>query len=184
MQAYTHVSEEYTATCIDNILLLWPDGMNTISELLRLSEIGQLRLHPDHVAVGRIGNRTVNSGLASSLVSVVTLAGPRSLPVEEDIYTCQALSNGTCLSVALSLALLVEFVDKPLLVYVNSSIDGVRHSLVEEFQIRLLGPRIFNGLELCATFSCLFGSVHKLAQRLESGICYTQDVVVVAWVNG
>jgi len=70
--------------------------MNTISELLRLRKIWQLRLHPDHVAVGCVSDRTVDSALAAALVPVVTFTRSRGVPVEVNIHSSQALCDGTC----------------------------------------------------------------------------------------
>jgi hypothetical protein len=158
--------------------------MDTVCELLRLGEVGQLRLHPYHVAVGRVGDGAVDGGFAATLVPVVALSRSGSFPVEVDIDTCQALCNGTSLGVALALALLQELLDEILLVHVYTGIDRVNDSLVVKLQVGLLRPCVLDRLELCTILSSLLSSVHELAERLECRVCTAHDVVVIAWVNG
>jgi hypothetical protein len=55
---------------------------------------------------------------------------------------------------------------------------------VVQFQVGLLGPGIFDRLEYCAVLASLFGSVHQFTQGLERGVCASEDVVVVARVDG
>ena len=157
--------------------------MHTVSKLLRLAVVGLRRFHPDHVAVRRVRDGAVDRRLAASLVPVVTLTRASGLPVEVDIDACQALCDCACFCVALSLALLVELGDELLLVNVNAGVDGIGYSLVEQLQVRFLSPGIFDGLQLRTALASLLGSIHEIAERLNGGICYTQDVVVVTGVD-
>lgn len=184
MPIYNNISIRVAVTYAKNSLLLGPDGVYTISELLGLGVVGKFRLHPDHVAVWGVGNRAVDGGLASTLVSVVSLTCPGSIPVEVDIDTSETLGNRTRLSVAFALALLQELANEVFLVDMNASVDGVNHSLVEQFQVGLLCPCILNRLELVAVLSCLLGSKHEFTKRLKGRVCAAQDIVVVAWVDG
>ena len=159
--------------CNYNILLLWPNSVNTISEFLRLVVEGFRRLHPNHVAVWCIGNGAIDSSLAAALVPVVTLTCSRSVPVEEHIDTCKTLGDCTSLLVALALALLVELSNQFLFVDMDTSVDSVCYSLMKELQVGFLGPSILNRLKFYAVLSSLLGSVHEVAQRLNRGVCYT-----------
>ena len=105
--------------------------MHTVSKLLRLAVVGLRRLHPDHVAVGRVRDGAVDRRLAAALVPVVTLTRTSRLPVEVDIDACQALCDCSCFCVALALALLVELGDELLLVNVNAGVHRVRYGFVE-----------------------------------------------------
>lgn len=85
-------------------LLLRPDGVHAVGELLGLCVVRKLRFHPDEVGEGCIGNSSVNGTGTSALVSVVTLAGSRCVPIKVDVYTRDALCNGPGFGVALALA--------------------------------------------------------------------------------
>ena len=50
--------------------------------------------------------------------------------------------------------------------------------------MRFLGPCILDGLQLRAALASLLRSIHEVAERLDGGVCYTQDVVVVTRVDG
>jgi len=138
---------------VNDILLLWPDGVHTICEFLSLRIIGKLRLHPDEVGVGRIRNGAVDGALAATLVPVVALAGACGFPVKVDVYAGETLCDGAGLLVALSLALLEELLDEFLLVDVHAGVDGVDDGFVEELEVGFLCPGIFNGLEFGAVIA-------------------------------
>jgi hypothetical protein len=167
-----------------NILLLGPDGVNAVGELLRLCEVRQFRLHPDHIAVWCVSHRAVNGALTAALVPVVTLACPRGFPVEVHIYAGQALGDGAGFGVTLALALLRELVDEFLLIYVYTGIDCVGYCLVVELHVCFLRPGVLDSLEFGAVLAGLLGSVHEVAKRLEGGVCAAHDVVVIARVDG
>jgi len=140
--------------------------MHTFSELLRLRVVWQFRLHPYHIRVRRICNGAVDSGLATTLVSVVTLPCPCCVPVKVHIYTSQSFRDRSRLGVALALDLLQELLDKLLFVYVYSNVDRINDGLMEELEMRFFGPGIFNSLELRAVLASLLSCVHELAERL------------------
>jgi hypothetical protein len=140
--------------------------MHTFSKLLRLRVVWQFRLHPYHIRVRCICNGTVDSGLAATLVSVVTLPRPCRVPVEVHIHTSQSFRNRSRLGIALALALFQELLDKLLFVYVYSSVDRISDGLMEELEMRFFGPGIFNGLELRAILASLLGCVHELTEGL------------------
>lgn len=167
-----------------HLLLLGPDGVYSVGELLGLGVVGKLGLHPDEVGVGCEGNGAVDGSLAAALVPVVTLTGTGSLPVKVDVDAGQTLSNGTSLLVALALALLEELLDELLFVDMDTGIDGVDDGLVEELQVGLLGPGVLNSLELGAILSGLLSGVHEFREGLEVGVGGTHDVVMVAGVDG
>lgn len=77
--------------------------MHALGKLLSLRKVGQLALHPYHVAVRGISHGSVDRALAATLVSVVALSGPRGLPVKMHIHTNQALGDGSGLGIALAL---------------------------------------------------------------------------------
>jgi hypothetical protein len=166
-----------------NVLLLRPHGVNTISEFLCLREVGQFRLHPYHIAVWRVSNRAVDSALAAALIPVVSLTRPRSLPVEVDFYTSQALRDSASLGIALAFALLQELVDKFLLVHMHTGVDGVDDGFVVEFEIGLLRPCVLNGLEFGTVLASLLRSVHEFAEWLKRRVGAAHDVVMIAWVD-
>lgn len=167
-----------------NSLLLWPHGMHAIGKLLGLVEVGQLALHPDQIGVGCIGDGAVDGGLATSLQAVVALTRPGRVPVKVDVNASQAFGNGASLHIALALGLLVELFDHGGFVDVHAGVDGVCHGLVEKLQACLLGPGVFNGLQLSAGLSEGFGVEHQVVEGLEGGIGGAEDVVMVARVDG
>lgn len=167
-----------------NVLLLRPHGVHAVCEFLRLREIRELALHPDHIRVRRVRYRAVDGALASALVPVVSLPRPRSLPVKEDIHARESLRNSARLRVALSLALLEEFPNQRLLVYVYACFDGVDDGFVEELEVCFFCPGVFDGLEFGACLAGLLGGVHEFAEGLEGGVGRAEDVVVVAGVDG
>ena len=62
--------------------------------------------------------------------------------------------------------------------------DGVDDGFGEEFEMCLLGPGIFDSLQLVTGFSCRFGGAHEFAEGLEGGVCCADDEGVVAGVDG
>jgi hypothetical protein len=157
--------------------------MHAISEFFRLGEVRQFRLHPDHITEWRICDRTVDCTLAATLVSVVALSCPRSLPVEVHVNASKALCNGSCLGVALAPTLLQKLFDEALLIDVHSSVYSVGHGLVVELHLSFLGPCVFDGLQLITILSCLFCRVHQLTKWLECWVGATHDVVMVAGID-
>jgi hypothetical protein len=157
--------------------------VDTVSKFLSLAVVGLRRLHPYHIAVGRVRDGAVDCRLAAALVPVVTLARASGLPVEVDIDACQALCDCACFRVAFALTLLVELGDELLLVHVDAGVDCVRYGFVEKLQVRFLGPCILDGLQLHAILASLLRSIHEVAERLNGGICYAQDVVMVTGVD-
>jgi hypothetical protein len=137
--------------------------MHTIRELLCLRKVGQLRLHPYHIAVRCVGDGAIDSTLTATLVPVVPFSRSRCLPVEVHVHTRQTCSNGTGLGVTITLTLLQELVDHILLVDVYTGVDRVDDGFVVEFQVGLFRPCIFDGLELCTVLSSLFSGVHEFA---------------------
>lgn len=158
--------------------------MHAVGKFFGLRVIWELRLHPDHVAVGSVCYGAVDGTLAAALVPVVAFSRPCCLPVEVYVDAGNTSGNGTCFGVALAFALLQELVDQTLLVDMYASVDSIDYSLMEELEVGLLDPGIFNGLKLSTALASLLCSIHELAQRLECRIGAAQNVVVVSRVNG
>ena len=59
----------------------WIGSMDTLSELSSLGINRLLRLHPEQVSVRRERDRPVDRTESSTLVAVVTLSGPRGVPI-------------------------------------------------------------------------------------------------------
>ena len=165
-------------------LLLGPHGVHALGKLLGLRKVGQLALHPDHVAEGRVGDGAVDGALAAALVAVVALAGTGRVPVEVDVDAGQALGDGAGFLVALALALREELLDETLLVDVHTGVDGIDDGLVEEAKVGLSEPLVLNGLELCAVLASLLGGDHEIVEGLEGGVGGSEDECVVTGVNG
>lgn len=157
--------------------------MHALCEFLRLGVVRQLALHPDHVAVWRVGDGAVHGTLAAALVAVVALAGSGRVPVEVDVHAGDALGESAGLLVALALALRKELVDQTLLVDVHTGVDGVDDGLVEEAEVSLRIPAVFDCLELGTALPGLLGCDHEVIQGLESWVCGTKDESVVAGVD-
>jgi len=134
----------------DFVLLLRPHRMHAVRKLLRLHVVRQLALHPDQVRIRRIRHRAVNRALAAALVLVVPFTRPRCFPVKVDINAGQSLSDGTCFGVALALGCGQEFLDQALHVDMYARVDGVDNGFMEQFEVGLLDPGIFDCLELVA----------------------------------
>lgn len=167
----------------NNILLLGECGVDSIGKLLGLRVIRQFALHPNQIRIRSICNSTHDGALRSTLVSVVALTSPWSVPVKVHIDARQALGNGTSLCVTLALGLLVELVNQALLVHVHASVDGVGHSLVEELQTGLGSPRILNGLESRSVLASLLSCIHEVSEWLESRVGGSKHVRVIAMID-
>ena len=157
--------------------------MHAVRKLLRLRVVRQLALHPDQVRIRCVRHRAVDRALAAALVPVVPFTRPRCLPVKVDINAGQSLSNGTCFGVALALGCGQKFLDQALLIDVYSRVDGVDDSFMEQFEVGLLDPGIFDCLELVARFFGLLGSVHEFRKWLKSWVGAAYNIVVVPGVN-
>ena len=168
----------------DVILLLWPHGVDTISELLSLSEIRQLALHPNEICVWGVCYSSHDCALSTTLVSVVALTSSWGIPVEVDVDTSQTLGNGASLAVALSLCLLVELLDELCLVDVHASVDRVSDSLVKELEACLGSPGILNSLKSRTVLASLLSCVHEIVQWLKRWVCRSENVRVIAVVDG
>ena len=157
--------------------------MHAVCKLLRLRVVRQFALHPDQVRIRRIRHRAVDRALAAALVPVVPFTRPRCLPVKVDMNACQSFSNGTCFGVALALGCGQEFLDQALFIDMYTRVDGVDDSFMEQFEVGLLDPGIFDCLELVARFSGLLGSVHEFRKWLKSWVGAAYNIVVVPGVN-
>jgi len=124
--------------------------VHAVRKLLRLRVVWQLALHPDQVRIRRIRHRAVDRALAAALVPVEPFTRPRCLPVKVDINAGQSLSNGMCFGVALALGCGQEFLDQALFIDMYARVDSVDDSFMEQFEVGLLDPGIFDCLELVA----------------------------------
>lgn len=166
------------------LLLLGPDGMHAIGKLLGLVVVGKLALHPNQIGEWRISDGTVDGTLGATLVPVVTLAGSGSVPVPVDIHTGDSLGNCAGFGVALTLGSSQVFVDEFFLISSAAFVDGLDDGVFEFLEAGSGEPGIFDGLELVAGFAGLFGGDHQVVERLEAGVGGSEQVVVVAVVDG
>lgn len=130
--------------------MLGPDSVNTISELLRLSKVGQLALHPDSIGVRGISDCPVDSTITTTLQTVVTFSCPRCLPVEEDILAQHSPRNLSRLFVALALGLLLVSPLRGSLVTATVCVDGGQDGVVEALEVGGGEPLILDALEFWA----------------------------------
>jgi hypothetical protein len=157
--------------------------MDAFRELLRLSVVGQLALHPDHVGVWGIGDGSTHSALASSFESVESFPSSWGIPIKVDIDARKALSDGPTFRVAFSLRFLQVLVDQALLVDVHTSIDCINYGVLEQLQTGLGNPLIFDGLKVISKLSRAFRSKHQVIQRLEGRIGCTKNKSMISGVN-
>ena len=169
---------------VDYSLLLWPNGMNTLGELLSLCIIWQLALHPNSIGIWCISNGSVDSTLATALESVVALTGSWAVPIPWDIHPSDALCDGSCLGVALALDIFEELRDQLLLIDVYARVDGVHDGLVVELETSLCGPCIFDGLKFCTVLASSLSGNHEVVKGLKIGVCRAEDVGMVAGIDG
>lgn len=167
-----------------DLLLIWPDSMHPFGKLLGLFEVGQLALHPDGVAVGSVGDGPVDGAVAAALEAVVALAGPRGVPVEEDLDAGDAAGERARLDQRLALGLLEVLGNGVLLVDVRALVDGLDDGLVEPLQPRLRQPLVLDRLQLVADLARLLGRQHQVVQRLQIRVGSAEDEGVVAGVDG
>lgn len=167
-----------------NSLLVGPDGVNAISEILGLLEVGQLRLHPDGIGVRSIGDGTVDGAVAAALQSVVSLTGSGSIPIEVDVLAQDGLGNLAGLGVTLALDLGGVLLLGGVLVADGGGIDGSDDGLVEALELGGNQPLILNLLELSTVLASGLGSDHKIVEGLEVGVGGANDEGMVAGVDG
>lgn len=168
----------------ENSLLLWPNGVDTIGEFFRLVEIGQLALHPDEIGIRRVRNRSRDGRLAPASDAIEAFACPGSVPVEMHIHARQALRYRARFGIALPLGLPLELGDHAGFVDVHAGVDGVGDGFVEELEVSLRVPGVFDGLQGGAGFAGGFGVEHEVVEGLEGGVGSAEDVGVVAGVDG
>ena len=167
-------------------LLLGPDGVHTLGELLGLGVVGKLGLHPDGVAVGGVGDGAVDGAVAATLEAVVTLAGAGRVPVEEDLLAKELAGDGAGLAVGELLALDGGLVLGGELLAVGEVAlgDDVKDGLVEAPEVGLGEPVVLNGLELGTVLAGGLGLHHELSEGLEVGVGASEDESVVAGIDG
>ena len=165
-------------------LLVGPDSVDTVSEFLGLSVVGELALHPDGIGVGSIGNSTVDGAVAAALQSVVTLTGSGSIPVEEDILAQDGLGDLASLGVALTLDLGEVLLLSSVLVADGRGINGGGNGFVESLEAGIGQPIILDLLELGTVLASSFGSDHKIVEGLKVGVGGANDEGMVAGIDG
>lgn len=167
-------------------LLLGPDGVHALGELLGLSVVGQLGLHPDGVAVGRVGDGAVDGAVAATLEAVVTLAGTGRVPVEEDLLAEKLAGDGAGLAVGDLLALDGGLVlgGEVLAVGEVALGDDVKDGLVETLEVGLGEPVVLDSLELGTGLAGGLGLHHELSEGLKVGVGASDDESVVAGIDG
>ena len=165
-------------------LLLGPDRVHAVREFLRLLVVRQLGLHPDHIRVRGIGDRTVDGAAAAALVAVVSLARAGGVPVPVDVHAREALGDGAGFEVGFALAQGAVFPDQRGLVDVDARFDDVFHGVIEEFETRLSGPGVFDCLELGARFAGLLCGNHQVVEWLQSRVRHAEDEAVISGVYG
>ena len=166
-----------------DVLLLGPDGVHAVGEFLGLLEVGQFAFHPDHVCVGGEGNGSVDGAAAAALVSVVAFSRPWGIPVPVDVDACEALCDGSGLRVALAFHRRQVLFDEAFFVDVDSSVDGVHDGFIEEFETRLSGPLVVDGLKSIAVLPGLLGGYHEIVEGLEGRVRGSEDEGVVSVVD-
>lgn len=158
--------------------------MDPVSKLLCLLEVGELALHPDGVAVRSVGDSPVDRTIASTLQPIVTLPGPRAIPIEEDVGADDASSDCPGIGVALALGLGKIPRDKALLVGAGARVDSGDDGVIETHEAGLGQPVVLNGLQLGPALPGLFGRHHEIVQGLEAGLGASEDKGVVSGVDG
>lgn len=158
--------------------------MDSVGELLGLSEVGELALHPDGIGVRCVGDRPVDGTVTAALQTVVTFSGPGRLPIEEDILAEHTSRKLSCLLVALSLALFLVRLLQGVLVTLSGGIDGSEDGIVEALKVRGGEPLVFDTLEFCAGLVGGGGGEHEVVERGKVGVCAAEDESVVAGVDG
>jgi hypothetical protein len=160
--------------------------VHALGKLLGLLIVGQLALHPDRVAVGRIGDGAVDGAVAAALEAVVALAGARRVPVKVDVLAQDAARDGARLLVGQLLAGdgLAVLLGEALGVGQRRRGDGVDHGIVEALEPGLLDPLVLDGLQRVARLAGLLGLDHQLAERLQAGVGAAHDEGLVAGVDG
>ena len=166
------------------LLLLGPNGVDTVGEFLGLGVVGELALHPDEIREGSVGDSAVDGALGAALVAVVSLASTGSVPVEVDVGAGDALGDGAGLGVALALGGLAELLNESLLVGEGALVDGVDNGVAEELQTCLGDPFVFNGLELSAVLAGLLSDDHEVVEGLEVSVGRAKDEGMVAVIDG
>ncbi|KAI6749225.1 hypothetical protein HG531_008172 [Fusarium graminearum] len=166
-----------------NLLLLWPDSVDTLSELFGLSEIGQLGLHPNGVAVRCIGDSAVHCAVTSTLEAEVTLTRSGSIPIKEDIPAEKLASNSPGLKVTLSLCPGSVFLLDASLIREGTRVNGSSDSIVETAEIGLGKPLVLNTLQLSTRLASSFSGDHQIVEGLECRVRGAEDKSMVAGVN-
>lgn len=167
--------------------LVGDGSLDTIGELLGLSVVGQLGLHPDEISVGSVSNTSVDGTLGSSLVSVVALSDSGSLPVEVEVLSEESRSKGSGLKgggVGKRGHLLVELGEELGLVGVRAGVDGIGKSLVEELDTGLSVPVVLNGLQSGALLALELGGNHDVDQVAGLLVGGAGNEVMVSVIDG
>lgn len=167
-------------------LLLGPDGVDALGELLGLLVVGELGLHPDGVAVRGVGDGAVDGAVAAALETVVALAGAGGVPVEVNVLAEDAAGDGAGLLVGELLAVdaVAVLLGEGLLVGEVGGEDGVHDVVVEALEVGLGEPLVLDGLELGAVLAGLLTSNHELVEVGEVGVVGAEDEGVVAGIDG
>jgi hypothetical protein len=91
-----------------------------------------------------------------------------------NIDTSQSFSDGSRLGIALAFDGMAILLNQARFVNVDASIDSRDDSVIEELEIRLGNPRVFNVLQGFAGLSCMLSCEHEVVKRLKVGVRGTE----------
>ena len=169
----------------ENLLLLWPYGVNALGKLLSLLVVGQLALHPDGIGVRAIGDGAVDGAVAAALEAVVPFPRAGGVPVEEDVGPEDAAGDGAGIGVALALGLSdVLLLEGGLVAGELGGVNGGEDGIVEALEVGGGEPLVLNLLQLVAGLAGLLGGDHEVVEGLEVRVGAAEDEGVVAGVDG
>jgi len=160
----------------------WIDRVDATSEFFSLGIYGLLRLHPQQVSVRRKRDRPVDRAESSALVAVVTLPGPRRVPIPVRRVRKTELSLGDIKGIG------VGEVGNPLeeLGLADRTVlrlDCTCKDGGESRESGRLNPFVLNDLEGVPGPPCLLGFQHNGDERPQRWVRRTEDKRVVALVD-
>lgn len=164
------------------ILLLGPDGVDSVGKLLGLGVVRQLALHPDQISEWSKSDGTVDGTLSATLVAVVTFTGTGGVPVPEKVVAENVLGHGADHGVALATNVSDEVGDG--LLVLAGGLELLNGGLVEELEASLGHPLVFDGLKLSTILTSLLTGEHEVVQGLDIGVGGADDEGMVAGVDG
>lgn len=134
--------------------------MHACGEFLGLFVVGKFGFHPDGVGVGGVCDGAVYGAPASALESIIAFAGTGSVPVPVDVDAGDGFGEGSGFRVTLAFDFGCEAGNEIVRFGVGVGFDGGDDGIVEEFEIGLRGPGIFDGLKFCACFTGTLTGYH------------------------